>query len=323
MSVKDIDSDVHSRWWEIKRVQDLLKNPDFLGRYKENHPEINTHKEMVEALLQEPIKMAEWRVHRHEWVTLALINKYVDWHKYFPKDLSEYVNRSPITIKIDTKEVHNCNLIELTPELYKKAFWWHRWGRSTYSHLLEREDFVWEDGKPLENKTSTLTVVATVDPNLDHYWDPEGEPFISIITAFWWDWSAENEIRRYYNFDESDENRYHMDCLEYRLNHALIVEENDRISVDFPSNVEDYINKKKLDSFLSYLNETEISTEFKEFCLKHLEDENNVFRALYYGSQEHYYDRYEDFNEEIKKEILKYLEETRQEEVRQTGKWDN
>lgn len=235
------NSKVHMKKWEISSVLNFVKDPKFIERCSEHYPEMTT-KEIKEILINKQENYTIYDIiHQHEWISKNVINKYVCRSKYFTEDLSEYIGNWPIKIIVDTPEIHDCNLIELTPELQEKAYWWHRWNRRTISHLINREDFVWEDGQPLENKTSKLTVVAKVDKG--GYRD-EDEPYILIITAFWWDGKAKNEIREdyYHDYEYAD-----LDDMEYRLNHALIVENDEKIEKTWlePDWLNAYNKKKK------------------------------------------------------------------------------
>ena len=214
---------VHMKEWEILSVLNFVKDPEFMERCSEHYPEMTT-KEIKKILVDQQEDYTIYDIiHQHEWITEDVINKYVCRSKYFPEDLSDYVGDEPIKITVDTPEIHDCNLIKLTPELQRKTYWWHRWNRRTISHLINREDFVWEDGKQLENKTSKLTVVAKVDKGGYH---DENEPYILIITAFWWDGKAKKEVRQDYYRDYEDAD---LEDMEYRLNHALIVENDEKI----------------------------------------------------------------------------------------------
>ena len=136
---------IHEKQWEILSVLSFVKDPDFMKRCSEHYPGMTT-KEIKEILINDQENYTIYDIiHQHEWISKDVINKYICWSKYFPKDLSEYVWDDPIKITVDTPEIHDCNLIKLTPELQKKAYWWHRWFRRTISHLLNREDFVWEN----------------------------------------------------------------------------------------------------------------------------------------------------------------------------------
>lgn len=212
---------VHMKEWEILSVLNFVKDPEFMERCSEHYPEMTT-KEIKEILIDQQEDYTIYDIiHKHEWVSEDVINKYVCRSKYFPEDLSEYIGNEPIKITVDTPEIHDCNLIKLTPELQKKAYWWHRWFRRTISHLLNREDFVWEDWKPLENKTSKLTVVAKVDKG-NRWYD---EPYILIITAFWWDGKAKKEI------DPSKDYDVDLNIKKYWEDHALIVENYESIEI--------------------------------------------------------------------------------------------
>lgn len=217
---------VHMKEWEILSVLNFVKDPEFMERCSEHYPEMTT-KEIKKILVDQQEDYTIYDIiHQHEWISEDVINKYVCRSKYFPEDLSEYIGNKPIKITVNTPEIHDCNLIKLAPELQKKAYWWHRWfnwwRRRTVSHLINREDFVWEDGKPLENKTSKLTVVAKIDKG-NRWYD---EPYILIITAFWWDGKAKKEIKadEYKSYEDAD-----LDDMEYWLNHALIVENDESI----------------------------------------------------------------------------------------------
>jgi len=132
--------------------------------------------------------------------------------------LDEY-DSDVVKITIDTPEKHDCNLVELTPELCEKAYRWHRGDRSYASHLINREDYLWE------NKTSKLTIVGKWECELDEYWNKIWEPFFFIITSFRWDGSAQREPRyEWYQWNEND-----VDAMKYWMTHALIVEEHEII----------------------------------------------------------------------------------------------
>jgi len=249
---------IHMKEWEILNVLNFLKDPEFMERCCEHYPDMTTM-EIKKFLIDQQEDYEIYRiVHQHEWISKNVINKYVCRSKYFTEDLSEYIGNGPIKIIVDTPEIHDCNLIELTPELQEKVYWWYRWYRKNVSHLIDRKDFVWEDWKPLENKTSKLTVVAKVEKDYD-----DDKPYILIITAFWWEGKAKKEVvqDRYGGYECAD-----LDDMEYWLNHALIVENNEKIERiwSVPGWIYEY-NKKKKQKEIKSIYERWIDLKYQAF----------------------------------------------------------
>jgi len=164
--------------------------------------------------------------HQHEWVDEDLIKKYLLLDEY-DSDIER--------VTLETPELHDCNLIRLTPELQKKAYRWRRWNRNTTSHLIDRKDC------PKENRTNKLTIVWKRECEFyyDEDWEKIEEPYFLVITAFWWEWKSKKEIR-------DDEYGYNFDIMEYWINHALIPEKWDFITkTEEPHWVHYYKEKSK------------------------------------------------------------------------------
>ncbi len=177
-----------------------------------NYPQ-KTKKEIIETLEGQRNYSVSFH-HKHDWISEDLIKKYL---------LLDDYDSDVVEITIDTPEVHDCNLVELTPELQDKAYRWYRWNRNIISHLINRVDY------SKENKTNKLTIVGKRES--DSYYDygidseVEGKPYFLVITAFWWDGSALREPRhKWYEWNEDM-----VDSMEYWMNHALITEEGEPV----------------------------------------------------------------------------------------------
>jgi len=194
--------------YNLSKTLDLDIDEQTINILQKNYPN-KTRKEIIESLYRQKDYGVVF-YHQHEWISGELIKKYLL--------LDEY-DSDVVKITIDTPEKHDCNLVELTPELCEKAYRWHRGDRSYASHLINREDYLWE------NKTSKLTIVGKWECELDEYWNKIWEPFFFIITSFRWDGSAQREPRyEWYQWNEND-----VDAMKYWMTHALIVEEHEII----------------------------------------------------------------------------------------------
>ena len=153
----------------------------------------------------------------HEWISRELIKQYL---------LLDEFGWDTTKRTVDTLETHEFNLVNLTPELQEKTYWWYRWDRKIVSHLINKEDY------PSKNETTKLTVVWNWDKDNG---SESNEPYFRIFTAYWWDWSSRKEIKDWStNFDD----------MEYRMNHALIPEENEKITkANPPLRVDKYYKK--------------------------------------------------------------------------------
>lgn len=198
-----------------KRIRKSIKYPKkYMGIMRHNYP-TKTEDEIIEGLKKQknyPIRF----FHLHEWISWELIKKYLL--------LDELDSSDVVKVTLDTDEVHDCNLLKLTPELKEKAYWGYRWDRKVVSHLIDNEDC------PGENKTSKLTVVWKRD--IDTFDD---EPYFFVITAFWGDWNSGREPR---------DNEYILKDMNYRMNYALIPEEGEEIektSKPMWANIYDYL----------------------------------------------------------------------------------
>ena len=211
------------------RISDTLGySKEYLEAMQNNYPYM-TMEEIIEAIE----KQKDYGVcfyHKHEGITEDLIKKYLII------DINNDVDETKITL--ETPEIHDCNLVELTPELQEKSYWWYRPNREVVSHLIDRKDY------PRENKTNKLTIIGR--RYHDRYYDENiGESvedeYFYVITAFRGDWSAKREpFRHYWLFYDFDE-------MEYWMNHALIPENGEEIirEANPPYWVTDYYERKK------------------------------------------------------------------------------
>ena len=204
-----------------KRIKEaIVPSKEYMEMMHKNYPDL-TEKQILDLLK----KQKKYRVsfhHQHEWITAELIKKYLLLDKY---------DSDVVKITLDTPEMHDCNLVKLTPELQEKAYWGYRWGRRVVSHIINKEDY------PYENKTNKLTVVWKWE--IDSYYDREiddwveGEPYFLVITAFRWEWNSRREILDedlwHWNLDKYDDIN---DCAKFWLEHALIPEEDEEIYIE-------------------------------------------------------------------------------------------
>jgi len=222
---------------------------EYMDAMQRNYPDM-TRAEIIEKI--------EWQkdydicfYHQHEWISWDLIKKYL-----ILDDVDTYAEK----ITLETPESHDCNLVELTPDLQDKAYRWHRWSRDIASHLIDRKDYPWE------NKTNKLTIIGKrkhcsyYDEDLEEQVEYE---YFYVITAFWWDWSAKREPK-------DDEYGYNFDQMKYWMNHALIPETDEPIERrDRPSRVDEYhkiIEEKKV-AELKYLSIREMYRQLIN-CIK-------------------------------------------------------
>ena len=195
----------------IPRISDTLGySKEYIEVMQKNYPGMTREDiiDMIEDQKSYPVRFH----HRHEGITEDLIKKYL----IIDTDCS-YSKKTTL----ETPEVHDCNLVELTPELQEKSYWGHRWGRDVVSHLIDRKDYPWE------NKTNKLTIIGK--RNHDDYYDEDLEEqvedeYFYVITAFWGDWSSEREPKSDYLGE------YDFDQMEYWVNHALIPENDEWIT---------------------------------------------------------------------------------------------
>lgn len=240
------------------RISETLDYPkNYLDAMQKNYPDM-TKEEIIEEIESQKDYDIYFH-HQHEWISWDLIKKYL---------ILENVGTEAEKITLETDEIHDCNLVELTPELQEKSYWWYRWNRTITSHLIDKDDY------PTENKTNKLTIIwKLIYPDFDDYDDYddyeigydydsdentekeniedgneseeneniEGEdmeeeikPYFYVITAFWWDWSSCSEPKSFgywYDFQQ----------MEYWMNHALIPETNEHIERrDRPFRVDEY-----------------------------------------------------------------------------------
>ena len=196
-----------------------------------NYPQ-KTKKEIIEALEGQRNYSVSFH-HKHDWISEDLIKKYLL--------LDEYRDNQIMRVTLKTPETHDCHLVKLTPELEKKAYWWCRWNRRVVSHIINKEDY------PYENKTNKLTVVWKWE--IDSYYDREiddwveVEPYFLVITAFRWEWNSRREILDedlwHWNLDKYDDIN---DCAKFWLGHALIPEEDEIYIEEEPFWVKCYKN---------------------------------------------------------------------------------
>ena len=215
-----------------KIYETLGYSKEYMEAMKKNYPNM-TENEIIEAI-EEQKNYDVYFHHRHEWITGNLIKKYL----IIDKSCSY-----PIKITLETEEIHDCNLIKLTPKLQEKSYRWYRWDRNVVSHLIDRKDYPWT------NSTNKLTIIGKRDHNsyYDEDLDEQVESeYFYVITAFRWDWHSKREPKS----DYSD--NYDMEEMEYWMNHALIPEKDENIRKTWnPYWLDVYYKKKKQEEMKS------------------------------------------------------------------------
>lgn len=215
------------------RISETLGySKEYIEVMKKNYPNM-AEDEIVEAI-EDQKDYDVFFHHRHEWITSDLIKKYliIDTHSSLP-----------VKHTLETPEIHDCNLVELTPELQKKSYRWYRWNRDIVSHLIDRKDYPWE------NKTNKLTIIGKRDH--DSYYDEEIDEqveseYFYVITAFRGDGKSKREPKSHC-FDD-----YDMADMEYWKNHALIPEKHENITKTWsPYWLDVYYKKKKQEEMKS------------------------------------------------------------------------
>lgn len=202
-------SDTLGKDYSPEILETLWYSKEYLEAMSKNYPD-HTLGYIIECIENQKDCLVCFH-HLHEGISWGLIKKYLI--------IDEDVNY-PLKVTLETDELHNCNLVELTPELQGKAYRWYRWNRSTVSHLIDKKDY------QKENKTRKLTIIGYRSnwPIYVNEVDEYYEGYFNVITAFWWDWSSKREPWSWYL------STYNSADIEYRMNHALIPESNERIT---------------------------------------------------------------------------------------------
>ena len=163
-----------------------------------NYPNM-TKDEIIEALERQK----DYRVilgHQHKWITAKLIKRYL---------LLDQIGFDTVKVTLETPELHDSNLIKLTPELQKRTYRWYRWDRKVPSQMIDKKDC------PDQNKTNKLTVVIKRKDN----WDDTRYPNFLVLTSYRWDWFAPKEPK------VDGNGQYDFSEMEFWVNHALTPEE--------------------------------------------------------------------------------------------------
>lgn len=246
------------------RISEMLGySKEYMDAMQRNYPDM-TREEIIGAIESQKDYDICFH-HQHEWISWDLIRKYL-----ILDDFGTDVEK----ITLETDEIHDCNLVGLTPELQEKSYWWSRWDRSIVSHLIDKEDY------PTENKTKKLTIIwklkypdfedydeyeieydYDIDENIENENDEEVDtesddayeeaikPYFYVITAFRWDWSSCPEPKEYYWW-------YDFQQMEYWMNHALIPETDEHIQRrGRPFRVDEYhkmVEEKKIAELKSF-----------------------------------------------------------------------
>ena len=207
--VETLVADVVDKEYSSKISETLGYSKEYMHDMQKNYPDM-TMEEIIKVIENQKYIPVRFH-HRHEWITGDLIKKYliIDTNAICTKKIT-----------LETPELHDCNLVKLTPELQDKSYRWYRWDRRVVSHLIDREDYPWE------NKTNKLTIIGKME--YDSYYDEDIDEqvenkYFHVITAFRWDWKSRKEPTAWYLEDCDYED------MEYWMNHALIPEKNEEI----------------------------------------------------------------------------------------------
>ena len=225
-------TDTLEKEYSPKISETLGYSKEYMEAMQKNYPNMS-REEILENIKDQKYLPVNFH-HRHEWITGDLIKKYL---------IIDKSDTYPIKKTLETPEIHDCNLVELTPELQDKAYRWYRWWRDIVSHLIDKNDYPWE------NKTNKLTIIGKWQ--LVSYYDEDIEEeveweYFYVITAFRWDWKSKREPKSDY-FDD-----YKMEDMEYWMNHALIPEKDESIRKTWnPYWLNVYYKKKKQEEMKS------------------------------------------------------------------------